>query len=336
MNKTILFILLLSLTAVSGFAQQTPSRFVFKFVHPKDMFYIPWQGNGEELERLFDVVEQYKTQIKSGQIPVHVDGYCANLKTAAVRASRVKSELITHKGLIESNFITGIYASAFEGKKDVVVVSFIIPAAVQSQPKTQPTVTQQPKQPEGASTPQPADELPFAQEQPATPSPVERAGRAVSLRTNLLYWAFATPNLGLEWKPTNSVGILINGAYSHYIWNDKENHHRTWLIQPEIRWYLGANKKWFVGLEGHAAQFNFKFRDTGYQGDVIGGGLTGGYCLQLSRYLDMDFSLGLGYTNLKYETYTRSNGVSVLKEGNLKKNVFVPTQAGVSLIWKLK
>ncbi|GHU76286.1 hypothetical protein FACS189414_1930 [Bacteroidia bacterium] len=166
--------------------------------------------------------------------------------------------------------------------------------------------------------------------------------RGFSLRTNLLYWAVATPNLGVEWQPSDNWGILVNGAYSHWIWSGDGKHHRTWLVQPEVRYYLGENKNWFLGLEGHAGEFNFKFKGTGYQGNAIGGGLTGGYRLPLGRdainrvsTFYLDFSLGLGYTSLKYEEYYRSNGVFVLKEGGLKKNVFAPTQLGVSLIFKL-
>ncbi|GHT71126.1 hypothetical protein AGMMS50239_40130 [Bacteroidia bacterium] len=163
-----------------------------------------------------------------------------------------------------------------------------------------------------------------------------------SIRTNLLYWAVATPNLGIEYKPAERFGILVNSAYSHWIWSDDDNHHRTWMVSPEIRYYFGgrgvarnAPTGWFIGVEGHAGEFNFKFKDTGYQGDAIGGGLTGGYKLRLSEVFDLDFSLGLGYTQLKYDTYYRSREVMVLKEGGLKKDFFGPTQLGVSLIFKL-
>ena len=91
----------------------------------------------------------------------------------------------------------------------------------------------------------------------------------------------------------------------------------------------------YAGVEGHIGEFNFKFKDTGYQGDAVGGGITGGYRLRLSRVFDMDFSLGLGYTQLKYDTYYRSREVMVLKEGGLKKNFFGPTQAGVSICLNL-
>jgi hypothetical protein len=119
------------------------------------------------------------------------------------------------------------------------------------------------------------------------------------------------------------------------------------MISPEVRYYIGENKNWFIGAEGHIGEFNYKLSPTGYQGDAVGAGLTGGYKLRLNKTFDLDFSLGLGYTHLKYETYYRahyrSNGngytvndsYMVRKEAGLKKNLFGPTQAGVSLIWKI-
>ncbi|GHT15950.1 hypothetical protein FACS189426_23830 [Bacteroidia bacterium] len=188
----------------------------------------------------------------------------------------------------------------------------------------------------------PAQQADSPEPQPATPAVETQCIASLQIRTNLLYWAAATPNLGMEWKPSNSFGVLVNGAWSHWIWSGEGRHHRTWMVSPEIRYYFGgrgvarnAPTGWFLGIEGHAAEFNFKFKDTGYQGDALGGGITGGYKLRLSKVFDLDFSLGLGYTQLKYDTYYRSRDVMVLKEGGLKKNVFAPTQAGVSLVLNL-
>ncbi|GHT66925.1 hypothetical protein AGMMS50239_29190 [Bacteroidia bacterium] len=200
----------------------------------------------------------------------------------------------------------------------------------------------------------PAQQADSPEPQPATPAVETQCIASLQIRTNLLYWAAATPNLGMEWKPSNSFGVLVNGAWSHWIWSGEGRHHRTWMVSPEIRYYFGgrgvarnalthnAPTGWFIGIEGHAAEFNFKFKDTGYQGDALGGGLTGGYRLSLGRdainrvsTFYLEFSLGLGYTQLKYDTYHRSNDIMVRKESNLKKNVFAPTQLGVSLIFKL-
>ncbi|MDR1866135.1 MAG: DUF3575 domain-containing protein [Bacteroidales bacterium] len=161
----------------------------------------------------------------------------------------------------------------------------------------------------------------------------------LSVRTNLAYWLAALPNAGIEYQPTGNFGILLNGGWNHFTWKDGYGNLRAFFVQPEVRRYVGKSGQWFVGLEGHAGQFNFKLskdRD-GAQGDFFGAGVTGGYRLRLSRAFDMDFSLGLGYTGLKYEKYYRSDkGVFVRREGRMKKDFWGPTQAGVNLIWKLK
>lgn len=336
-KQKILLACLLLFTVVPAVPAQQADSVLFRFIIRNDMFFL--QGNEAELKRLYDFTDRYLTEIRSGQMPVHVDGYCSNLQIAKIRSNRVKSELIVKKGLKEEHFITHNHAERYMGEKETVIVSFmtkgagkvkVTEEAEQPVPEQKPQPKPEPKQPELESEPQ------QPVEQPATPAVPQAGYGTFSLRTNLLYWAVATPNLGMEWKPSSSFGVLVNGAWSHWIWSGEGKHHRTWLVQPEIRWYLGESRHWFLGMEGHAGEFNFKFGDTGYQGDIIGGGITGGYRLRLNRSFDMDFSLGLGYTNLKYESYYRSNDVMVCKEGGLEKNAFGPTQAGISLIWKIK
>lgn len=334
-EKFLLACLLLFITVLAVSAQQADSV-IFRFTIGNDMFF--QRGNEAELERLYNFTDRYHTEITSGQMPVHVDSYCPDLKIARIRSNRVKSELIVNRGLKEEHFITRNHSESYMGEKESVIVSFMVKVR-ETKAAEQPKLEQktQPK-PEPEIEPyQPAEQPESEPEQQMVTSDVPEAdSEKFSLRTNLLYWAMATPNLGVEWKPSNNFGILINGAWSHWIWNSDGKHHRTWLVQPEIRWYLGESKHWFLGIEGHKGEFNFKFNDTGYQGDVLGGGLTGGYRLLLSKSFDMDFLLGLGCTQLKYDTYYRSNDVMVHKESGLEKNVFGLTQAGVSLIWKIK
>ena len=155
------------------------------------------------------------------------------------------------------------------------------------------------------------------------------------LRSNLLYLATATPTFGVEMRPRQNIGIICNGVYGYMVWKNKERQRRLWLIQPEVRLYFGRHNCWFVGGEFHAGSFNFKANEVGYQGDLAGGGLTFGYYLYLSGKFNLDFSLGLGSTTAKYESYTRSNGYMVRRESNLSRSVLTPTQLGIALIYKL-
>lgn len=158
-----------------------------------------------------------------------------------------------------------------------------------------------------------------------------------SLRMNLLYRLANMVNAGVEWKPSADWGLLLNAGWSGTEWSGGDRKLRLWMVSPEVRWYLSKDNRWYVGAEAHMGKFNIKLSDTGYQGNYMGGGLTAGYRTRLSRYFDMDFSLGLGYIYTDYDEYYRENGESVkINETRIKKNIIGPTQAGVSLIWKLK
>ena len=83
-----------------------------------------------------------------------------------------------------------------------------------------------------------------------------------------------------------------------------------------------------------AGQFNYKFSATGRQGDLMGGGITGGYVLKLNRALALDFNIGLGYLNADYDKYEVIDGVRVWR-GTESKNWWGPVNAGVTLMWNL-
>ena len=61
---------------------------------------------------------------------------------------------------------------------------------------------------------------------------------------------------------------------------------------------MGEKKAWYLGAMFKAGQFNYKLSETGKQGDLMGGGITAGYQLRLSKALDLDFNLGLGYLHV--------------------------------------
>ena len=148
----------------------------------------------------------------------------------------------------------------------------------------------------------------------------------LSLRANLLRWATLTPDLGLEWRINPSWGILVNGSWTSWTWNDNARRYALWEVMPEVRWYLGEKKAWYVGAMFKAGQFNYKFSGTGRQGDL--------YRLKLTEALSMDFTLGLGYLNADTERYDVTDGVRV-RSGNGTKHWIGPINAGVTLVWQL-
>ena len=156
----------------------------------------------------------------------------------------------------------------------------------------------------------------------------------LSLRANLLRWATLTPDLGVEWRICPSWGIAVNSSWTSWSWNDKDRRYALWEVAPEVRYYMGEKKAWYLGAIFKAGQFNYKLSETGKQGDLMGGGITAGYQLRLNKALALDFNLGLGYLNADYEKYEVIDGVRVCR-GNETKDWCGPINAGVTLVWKL-
>ena len=363
MSKRILFFILFSWLAPAAFPafaqQKTDTVYTFRFVPQKDMFYVPWNGNDTELARLLECIENNKATILDGKLPLLVDGYCnslggevKNLATAKIRANRVKSELIIRAKIKEENFITHNHAT--EG--DFVTVRLMVPAKETSVTDAEAEARRRAEaerletekraeQERRAEEQRKAEEARFAAEKAKaekvahqnklTDMPLETpTDYHFSLRANLLRWATLTPDLGVEWRICPSWGIAVNGSWTSWSWSDKDRRYALWEVAPEVRYYMGEKKAWYLGAMFKTGQFNYKISEAGKQGDLMGGGITTGYQLRLNKVLALDFNLGLGYLNADFEKYEVIDGVRV-RCGNETKNWCGPINAGVTLVWKL-
>ena len=353
---------LLTLLLLPAMAQQkADTTYTFRFVPQKDMFYVPWNGNDTELARLLECIENNKATILDGKLPLLVDGYCnslgseaENLATAKIRANRVKSELIIRAKIKEENFITRNHAT--EG--DFVTVRLTVPVkettatdaeaearrkaeaerlAAEKRAEQERLAEEQRKAEEARLAAEKAEAEKAAQQNTLADMPSETkitTDYHLSLRANLLRWATLTPDLGLEWRICPSWGIAVNGSWTSWSWNDKDRRYALWEVAPEVRYYMGEKKAWYLGAMFKAGEFNYKLSETGKQGDLMGGGITAGYQLRLNKALTLDFNLGLGYLNADFEKYEVIDGVRV-RCGNETKDWCGPINAGVTLVWKL-
>ena len=157
---------------------------------------------------------------------------------------------------------------------------------------------------------------------------------SLSLRANLLRWGTLTPDLGVEWRLNRHVGILVNGSYTSWTWNSNDRRYALWEIAPEARYYIGKEKRGYIGAIYKAGSFNYKLSEIGKQGNLMGGGLTGGYQLKLNKVLNLDFSLALGCLHADYDKYIVIDGIRV-RQGKETKNWWGPISAGVTLVWNI-
>ena len=86
---------------------------------------------------------------------------------------------------------------------------------------------------------------------------------SLSLRANLLRWGTLTPDLGVEWRLNRHVGILVNGSYTSWTWNSNDHRYALWEIAPEARYYIGKEKRGYIGAIYKAGSFNHKLSEIG-------------------------------------------------------------------------
>lgn len=359
-KKILLFVLLLSALVPVSAQERSDTTYVFRFVPAEDMFYIPWNGNGAELDRLLACISGNRSAIADGTVPVLVDGYCTsqpseaeNLAMAKTRSNRVKTELILRGGLTEADFTTRNHAS--DG--NFVTVRLVIPAGPSEAELEARRRAAEAAEAERLAAAKRAEEERLAAEraaaerrkaeeaekarlaaeqQAAEPASEEPEGCAMglSLRANLLRWATLTPDLGLEWHISDRWSLGVGGSWTSWSWNDKQRRYALWEVTPEVRYYIGKERRGYLGAMFKAGAFNYKFSETGKQGDLVGGGLTGGYILPVGKRLSLDFSLGLGYLNADCEKYRVIDGVRV-RQGSESRNWWGPVHAGITLRWNL-
>lgn len=315
---------------------------LFRFVSDRDMFYR--EGNEAALDSLFRLLNP--ASLVTGS--VKVDGYSRTKALSKTRCNRVKSELIVQRGLREEHFTTQSLTGTFRGRQNIVVVTVPItlpegnvPVTEEKQPVydaetagTAPvndpvTETATPM----AETPTTENDESKPETSTSTPCRTSHDNR-FSVRANLLRWATLTPDLGVEWRISKDWSILVNGSWTSWSWDDKNRRYALWEVSPEVRYYIGKEKRGYVGAMYKIGSFNYKFSETGKQGDLMGGGVTGGYILRLNKALNLDFSLGVGYLHADYEKYTVIDGVRV-RCGKETKNWWGATSAGVTLVWTI-
>lgn len=161
-----------------------------------------------------------------------------------------------------------------------------------------------------------------------------------SIKTNLLYDATTTFNLGGEIRLSDYLTLDMSVSYNPWTFSENRKFKHV-LVQPELRyWIYEPFNGHFLGahlLYSHFNAGNLPFgslRDNRYQGNAYGLGFSYGYQWILSRHWNLEATLGLGYMYLDYSRYDCKDCGAKTGEGH--KNYFGPTKAGISLIYIIK
>ncbi|MFR9533489.1 MAG: DUF3575 domain-containing protein [Rikenellaceae bacterium] len=177
----------------------------------------------------------------------------------------------------------------------------------------------------------------------------------IAIKTNLLYDASSTVNLGVEIGLGQRTTLDISGNYNAWDTNtDLNEKMRHALLQPEFRYYFCEKMSGhFLGVHGHILEYNISgdhwlpsiFKSASnfsgiteessrYQGDGYGAGLVYGYDWVLSNRLNFEFAVGAGYVFFDYDRYGPSKCDPLIDSNT--KDYWGLTKLGVSLVYIIK
>ena len=134
------------------------------------------------------------------------------------------------------------------------------------------------------------------------------SAQQVAVKTNLLYWAAATPNVGAEVAVGKHSTLGFSANYNPWtIGSDNKIQH--WFIRPEYRyWVTEKYTRLFFGVHAIGGKFEvggfklpfigdkvFKGLQTNYyKGSFVGAGISIGYQFYVSPHWNLELSAGAG------------------------------------------
>lgn len=169
----------------------------------------------------------------------------------------------------------------------------------------------------------------------------------VDVKTNLLYDATLSPNLGVEVQVAPKWSLELSGNINDWSFSGGKRW-KHWFVQPEARyWFCQPLGGHFLGFHLIGGQYNFghlsqgfKFfnndlrglRNHRYQGWGVGAGIAYGYSWLLHKHWNLEAELGIGWIYTRFDTYECA-GCGRKTDSNRVHNYVGPTKAAINLVY---
>lgn len=156
-------------------------------------------------------------------------------------------------------------------------------------------------------------------------------GQDVAVKTNVVYWATTTLNLGAEVGISPKMTIDLIGTYNPFKFRDNKKI-MNWLIQPEWRyWACRRFAGHFWGVHAHYGKYNGGLKKYRYDGWLAGAGISYGYQWLIGKRWSLEAELGLGYAYLSFDKFIRNKCGKFVDSDH--KNYVGPTKLNISFMY---
>lgn len=177
---------------------------------------------------------------------------------------------------------------------------------------------------------------------------VHTSASDLAVKTNLLYDATLTANLGVEMQVASKWSIDLSGNYNPWTLSGGKKW-KHWMIQPEARyWFCQPLGGHFVGFHLLGGEYNMghwghegnkilnndtrPLKDHRYQGWYAGAGIAYGYSWLLGRHWNLEAEIGFGWAYTRYDTF-ECVGCGRKIDSNKVHNYVGPTKVALNLVY---
>ena len=171
-------------------------------------------------------------------------------------------------------------------------------------------------------------------------SPEGEWNRLFRLKTNGLGWLLLISNITAEIDLNPNWSLSLEIDYSGIDYFTPTMKFRIFGVRPEVRyWFTPGRPGWWVGAHLGGACWNFAFGgEYRYQDELrrtpaIGGGISAGYRMPISkdRRWEMEFGLGIGVYGANHNRFVNEKNGKLVDA--VKKVYFGPDFIGVSFAY---
>ena len=178
----------------------------------------------------------------------------------------------------------------------------------------------------------------------------------IGVKTNALYLATSTPNIGLEFAFADRFSLELEGGYNPWtLDSDRNMKAKHFLVSPEVRyWFCEAFNGHFIGINANYTLFNLSgvdvpavffpsarsamvledLKNRRSEGWAAGAGLTYGCAWPIARRWNLECTVGLGYWYTDYDKF-ESRKCGLFQE-HVSHGAFGPTALGISFIYLIR
>lgn len=159
-------------------------------------------------------------------------------------------------------------------------------------------------------------------------------GQRIAVKTNALYWATATPNIGLDLRLSRRVTLNVEGGIHKLNFSKMSS---RWMgFTPEVRYWYSA-RPWAghaIGLTALASDYRVGYRGKVHDGQAYGFGPTYTYAWVLRKRLTLEAQVGAGFMYVNERKY--SDGREAPGYYNNKRWLFAPLKVGVNIVYLIR